>query len=153
MSKSLTGSLLSMPFLSMMFLDMDNDCKYALVIQDFHTQEINSICSAVVVPMSTRIYFAALPIGRRAAVKYLISDMYNQYITYVDKYFPNTSPVVRLFPRHSMDHPKVDNYIRQLLKVYRQRDKNSKKNSPGNNKNSVISCFLMKCTFCKNTAG
>ena len=59
----------------------------------------------------------------RAAVKYLISDMYNQYITYVDKYFPNAVPVVDSFHVIQWIIRKVDNYIRQLLKKYRQRDR------------------------------
>ena len=59
----------------------------------------------------------------RAAVKYLISDMYNQYITYVDKYFPNAVPVVDSFHVIQWIIRKVDNYIRLLLKKYRQRDR------------------------------
>ena len=59
----------------------------------------------------------------RAAVKYLISDMYHQYITYVDKYFPNAVPVVDSFHVIQWIIRKVDNYIRLLLKKDRQRDR------------------------------
>ena len=64
------------------FLDMDNDCKYALVIQDFHTGDPIDLLRSRRTNV-TEPYFAALPMEERAAVKYLISDMYNQYITYV----------------------------------------------------------------------
>ena len=61
------------------FLDMDKYCKYALVIQDFHTGDpidlLRSRRKNVTEP-----YFANLPPEERNGVKYLISDMYNQYI-------------------------------------------------------------------------
>ena len=34
----------------------------------------------------TESYFTSIPPEERNGVKYLISDMYNQYIDYVDKY-------------------------------------------------------------------
>lgn len=55
-------------------------------------------------------------------VKYLISDMYNQYIDYIDKYFPNAVSVVDSF--HVIQWiiqwiiRLIDNYIRQLLKKF-----------------------------------
>lgn len=78
------------------FLDMDDNSKYALVIQDFHTGDpidlLRSRRASVTEP-----YFASIPKEERYAVKYLISDMYNQYISYVDKYFPNAVAVVDSF--------------------------------------------------------
>ena len=69
-------------------LDMDDDCKYALVIQDFHTSNpidlLRSRRTSVTEP-----YFVSIPATERNQVKYLISDMYNPYIAYVEKYFPN----------------------------------------------------------------
>lgn len=93
------------------FLDMDNDCKYALVIQDFHTGDPIDLLRSRRTNV-TEPYFAALPMEERATVKYLISDMYNQYITYVDKYFPNAVPVVDSFHVIQWIIRKVDNYIR-----------------------------------------
>ena len=49
--------------------------------------------------------------------------MYNQYIAYVDKYFPNAVPVVDSFHVIQWITRLIDNYIRQLLKKYRQRDR------------------------------
>ena len=104
------------------FLDMAEDCKYALVIQDFHTGDpIDLLCSRRV--NVTEPYFASIPTEERAAVKYLISDMYNQYIAYVDKYFPNAVPVVDSFHVIQWIIRKIDNHIRLLLKKYRQRDR------------------------------
>ena len=104
------------------FLDMDDNCKYALVIQDFHTGDpidlLRSRRATVTEP-----YFASIPREERYGVKYLISDMYNQYIAYVDKYFPNAVAVVDSFHVIQWIIRMIDNYIRQLLKKYRQRDR------------------------------
>ena len=103
-------------------LDMDDDCKYALVIQDFHTGNpidlLRSRRTSVTEP-----YFISIPATERNHVKYLISDMYNPYIAYVEKYFPNAVPVVDSFHVIQWITRSIDNYIRQLLKKYRQRDR------------------------------
>ena len=78
------------------FLDMDDNCKYALVIQDFHTGDPIDLLRSRRVSV-TEPYFASIPPEERYGVKYLISDMYNQYISYVDKYFPNAVAVVDSF--------------------------------------------------------
>ena len=104
------------------FLDMDDNCKYALVIQDFHTGDpidlLRSRRTSITEP-----YFTAIPTDERFAVKYLISDMYNPYISYVEKYFPNAVSVVDSFHVIQWIVRMIDNYIRQLLKKYRQRDR------------------------------
>lgn len=75
---------------------MDNDCKYALVIHDFHTGDpidlLRNWRTSVTEP-----YFVAISREERNQVKYLISDMYNPYIAYVKKYFPNAVSVVNSF--------------------------------------------------------
>ena len=66
------------------FLDMDEYCKYALIIQDFHTGDPIDLLRSRRTNV-TEPYFVSIPIEERNAVRYLISDMYNQYISYVDK--------------------------------------------------------------------
>ena len=104
------------------FLDMDDNCKYALVIQDFHTGDPIDLLRSRRVSV-TEPYFASIPPEERYGVKYLISDMYNQYISYVDKYFPNAVAVVDSFHVIQWIIRMIDNYIRQLLRKYRQRDR------------------------------
>lgn len=103
-------------------IDMDNNGKYALVIQDFYTGNpidmLRNRKSSVTEP-----YFASIPFEERCGVKYLISDMYNPYISYVDKFFPNAVAVVDSFHVIQWIIHKLDNYIRQLIKKYKQRDK------------------------------
>ena len=103
-------------------LDMDEHCKYALVIQDFHTGDPIDLLRSRRKDV-TEPYFANLPTEEKNAVKYLISDMYNQYLNYVDKYFPNAVPVVDSFHVIQWIIHLIDNYIRQLLKKFRQSDK------------------------------
>lgn len=104
------------------FIDLDEYCKYALVIQDFHTGEpidlLRSRRKNVTEP-----YFLSIPRDERAAVKYLITDMYNPYINYVDQYFPNAVPVIDSFHVIQWITRLIDNYIRQLLKKFKARDK------------------------------
>lgn len=104
------------------FLDMDEHCKYALVIQDFHTGDPIDLLRSRRVNV-TEPYFISLPTAEKNSVKYLISDMYNQYISYVDKYFPNAVSVIDSFHVIQWIIRMIDNYIRQLLKKYRQRDR------------------------------
>jgi transposase len=67
------------------FTDMDRDCKYALVIQDFYTGDpidlLRSRRSRVTEP-----YFAAIPPEERNKVKYLLSDMYNPYLVFAERW-------------------------------------------------------------------
>lgn len=103
-------------------LDMDGDCRYALVIQDFHTGDpIDLLRSRRT--NATEPFFVSIPTEERNQVKYLISDMYNPYIAYVEKYFPNAVPVVDSFHVIQWITRSIDNYIRQLIKKYRQRDR------------------------------
>lgn len=103
-------------------LDMDADCKYALVIQDFYTGDPIDLLQSRRTYV-TEPYFSSIPKEERNQVKYLISDMYNPYIAYVEKYFPNAVPVVDSFHVIQWIIRSIDSYIRQLLKKYRQRDK------------------------------
>ena len=103
-------------------VDMDRNCKYALIIQDFYTGEpidmLRSRRSEITEP-----YFAAIPKEERLKVKYLISDMYNQYIQYVNRYFPNAVPVVDSFHVIQWLIRQLENFIRELLKRFKERDR------------------------------
>ncbi len=104
------------------FIDMDDDCKYALVIQDFFTGDPIDILRSRRTKV-TEPYFASIPMEERLRVKYLLSDMYNNYLRFVDRYFPNAVPVVDSFHVIQWVTRAIDNYIRALEKRFRQRDK------------------------------
>lgn len=108
------------------FLDMDDNYKYALVIQDFHTGDPIDLLRSRRANV-TEPYFTSIPPEERNSVKFLISDMYNPYISYVDKYFPNAVPVVDSFHVLQWITRSIDNYMRQILKKYKQRDRERQK--------------------------
>lgn len=103
-------------------LDMDHSCKYALVLQDFYTGDPIDLLRSRRTNV-TEPYFASIPVSERNNVKYLISDMYNPYLSFVNKYFPNAVPVVDSFHVIQWIVRSIDNYIRRLVKKYRQRDR------------------------------
>ena len=103
-------------------IDMDPHCKYALVIQDFHTGEPIDILRSRRADI-TEPYFASIPPAERNAVKYLLTDMYNPYLAYVDKYFPNAVSVVDSFHVVQWVLRSIDHYIRSLVKNYRQKQR------------------------------
>ena len=104
------------------YTDMDKDGKYALVIQDFYTGDPIDILRSRRTKI-TEPYFASIPLEERCKVKYLLSDMYNPYLSFVDKYFPNAVPVVDSFHVIQWIIHAIDMYIRQLERHYRQRDR------------------------------
>ena len=132
---------------------MDRDCKYALVIQDFYTGDpidlLRSRRSRVTEP-----YFAAIPPEERNKVKYLLSDMYNPYLSFVDKYFPNAVSVVDSFHVVQWIIHSIDMYIRQLEKNFRKRDREREEKISAEQGRSVslpVSDELYICS--ENTAG
>ena len=64
-------------------LDMDDDCRYALVIQDFHTGDPIDLLRSRRTNV-TEPYFVSILTEERNQVKYLISDMYNLKISKVN---------------------------------------------------------------------
>ena len=104
------------------FLEMYDECKYALMIQDFKTGEpIDLLPSRR--NKYTEEYFSNIPTDERFNVKYLISDMYAPYIAMVDKFFPNAVSVVDSFHVIQWINNQLEQYLRALLSKYRKRDR------------------------------
>ena len=103
-------------------LDLDPHCRYALVIQDFYTGNPIDLLSTRRTN-DTEPYFMAIPLEERARVRYLISDMYNPYINWVNRYFPNAVSVVDSFHVIQWITHKIDNHIRALIKHFKARDR------------------------------
>lgn len=98
-------------------IDMNPHCKYALVIQDFHTDEPIDILSIRRANI-TELYFASIPPAEHNTVKYLLTEMYNPCPGYIDKYFPNAVPVADSFNVIQRVLRSIDFYIRSLVKNY-----------------------------------
>lgn len=102
-------------------LDLDPNCRYALVIQDFYTGNPIDLLSSRK-NNDTEPYFMSIPLEERATVKYLIS-VYNPYINWVNRYFPNAVSVVDSFHVIQWIIHKLDLYIRDLIKSFKKRDR------------------------------
>lgn len=104
------------------FLNIDYKHRYALVIMDFDSSEIIDI-----LPNrweeTTNAYFLSIPLEERKNVKYLICDMYNPYINYTKRYFPNSIAIIDSFHVVSWIIRKINNYINDLKKKFQIRDK------------------------------
>lgn len=117
------------------FLDIDYRHRYALVLMDFNTLEIIDI-----LPNrwdeTTNAYFLSTPLKERKKVKYLICDMYNPYINYTKRYFPNSITVIDSFHVVSWILRKINSYIIDIKKKFLIRDRRQyeesckKKNKP-----------------------
>lgn len=109
-------------FIDEVHVDLNEYCKYALIIQNFYTGKPISLLRSRHQNI-TEPYFVSIPREERNQVKYLISNMYNPYIRYVDKYFPNAVPVVDSFHVLQWVTNAIDKYIRQLIKKFKQRNR------------------------------
>lgn len=103
------------------YLNMDTNCKYVLVIQDFRTGEPIDLLKSRR-QSETEPYFAAIPKEERFTVRYLISDMNNDYLSYVGKYFPNAVSVVDSFHVIQWINMELDKFVRALQKDISERD-------------------------------
>lgn len=107
-------------------LKIPGECEYALILFDFQSRQpidiVHSRRQSV-----TEQYFAAIPIDERKRVKYLICDMYNPYLSFSDKYFPNAQTVVDSFHVVQFLEKQILNLLTSMQKKYRLRDEESKK--------------------------
>ena len=104
------------------YLNISPQFKYAVVIMDFNTGEILDI-----VPSRRKEvmhnYFMSIPKGEREKVKYLVSDMYNPYINYTNKYFPTSVSIIDSFHILQWLLTFINRYINGVKKKYLERDR------------------------------
>ena len=111
------------------YIDMSDNCKYALVIQDFITGEVIDLLISRKQDV-TQPYFSAIPKEERERVRYLISDMHNDYLSFVDKYFYNAVSVVDSFHVIQWIRMELEQYLRDLQKAFEQRDEERQSRAP-----------------------
>lgn len=103
-------------------MDMDYRHKYILVLMDFKSGDIVDI-----LPNrweeTTNPYFQSIPEEERRNVKYLICDMYNPYINYTKRYFPNSIAIIDSFHVISWLIHYIIIHINSLKKEFQNRDR------------------------------
>ncbi len=104
------------------YLNISEDCKYALIIMDFKTGEILDIVRSRR-KKYTESYFYSIPKQERDNVKYLICDMYKPYINYTVHYFKNATPVIDSFHVLQWLLRLIRSYINDIKKEYQKRDR------------------------------
>lgn len=72
---------------------------------------------------TTNHYFLSIPIEERRRVKYLVCDMYNPYINYTKRYFPNSITIIDSFHIISWLNHKIIIYLNALKKKFQDRDR------------------------------
>lgn len=105
------------------YINMAEDCKYALVLMDFMTHDIIDILPSRR-ETYTNQYFLDIPSEERKRVKYIISDMYEPYLAYINRYFYNASLAIDSFHVISWLINRINVYLRRLTNKYKD-NKNS----------------------------
>lgn len=92
----------------------NSEFKFACVIIDFYTHKIIDILPSRTTPYLDE-YFSKLPLKTRQKVKYVITDIYDGYISAIKKWLPNATIVIN--PFHYMEYltEAVQSIIRILL--------------------------------------
>lgn len=105
------------------YINMAEDCKYALVLMDFMTHDIIDILPSRR-EAYTNQYFLDIPSDERNKVKYIISDMYEPYLAYINRYFYKASVAIDSFHVISWLINRINTYLRRLTNKYKD-DKTS----------------------------
>ena len=104
------------------YMHFDSKNLYSLIIMDFISGEIIDILPNRL-EKTTSKYFYSISKTERDRVKYLICDMYNPYINYVNKYFRNAICIIDSFHVIQWIERELRNYINDLKKKYRELEK------------------------------
>ena len=108
------------------YMNFDYKHKYPMVILDFLTGEPIDIVSSRR-QEETEPYFYGIPSDERSRVKYLICDMYNPYINYVTRYFPNAQSIIDGFHVKKWILDRINTYYRSVYRKYRDIEKDELK--------------------------
>lgn len=108
------------------YLNMDYRHKYALILMNFKTGDIIDI-----LPNrweeTTNAYFLSIPLEERRKVRYIVCDMYNPYINYTKRYFPNSIALIDSFHVVSWLNRLITISINDRKRKYQERDRKNYK--------------------------
>lgn len=90
----------------------NSEFKFACVIIDFYTHKIIDILPSRTTPYLDE-YFSKLPLKTRQKVKYVVTDMYDGYISAIKKWLPNAT--IAIDPFHYME------YLTEAVQSIRRR--------------------------------
>lgn len=104
------------------FININDNMKYAFVIMDFVTGEIVDILHN---RWSNTLekFFLSIPLEERKIVKGVISDAYGVYQTLCEKYLPNAVQILDSFHACNFIIHELTLYINDLLRKYRNKQR------------------------------
>ena len=103
------------------FTDITGKHKYSLILMNWETKEVIDVLDSRW-NSDTEKYFYNIPFEERKKVEFVISDMYDSYISFVPKYFPNARNITDSFHVISMINRRLLSYCND---VKRRFDKDS----------------------------
>lgn len=112
---------------------------YLMVLLDFETGQIIDILKDRYSDTCDE-YFYAIPKEERSKVKFIISDMYDNYIDFPKKYFPNAETIIDGFHVIAWLNDRISTYIHSVKKEYQRKDNErlNKKNHDFNYSHKTI---------------
>ena len=108
------------------FLDINNEAKYCVVLRDFISDQIIDI-------LPNRFkgtfdeYFLHIPKEERDKVKYVLCDMYKPYINLTNTYFIKAGYVIDSFHIIQWINNRINLYINEVKKKYQKYDDERRK--------------------------
>lgn len=106
-------------------LEIPRECDYALILMDFVSHQLIDVIPSRRQKV-TEPYFASIPLEERRCVRYLVCDMYNPYLAFVDKYFPNAEAIVDSFHVVQYLETQILKFLNTLQKQIKDRDEKTK---------------------------
>lgn len=103
------------------FLNIDGLHKYAMVIMNFTNGQIIDIVESRR-ERDSRKFFNSISKEEREKVKYIISDIYNPYLNFTERYFPNSKSVIDSFHVIKWINGKINSYINSIKAKYLKLD-------------------------------
>ena len=97
--------------------DYLDDCKYALILMDFETMEIVDILPSRRAKYTTE-YFRSIPLEERNNVEFIISDMYQPYLSLSGGFFKNSVACIDSFHVIKYINDRIEAYIIKLQRQY-----------------------------------
>ena len=116
------------------YLDIDYDSRYVVIISDFITGDIIEV-----LPNrnddTLRHFFLSYSREERLKVKYIVSDAYNAYLNLPKRYFPFAKSVIDSFHIVQIIEKSMRKYINDVKKRYQKmQEKERKESNLQNNK-------------------
>lgn len=108
------------------YLDICNDARYCVILRNFLTGDIIDILPNRY-DKTFENYFYHINREERLKVKYVISDMYDTYLRFPEKYFNNSISIIDAFHVISWINNKINLFINEVKKAYQKRDDERRK--------------------------